>query len=87
MAISVKMAVPEISLPKAAVSLLLAVINSTVSIISRAPTIEVTLFGTSIPIAALFGIGASIRTPDAARLRAISSAREVILLIFTPAEG
>ena len=36
---------------------------------------------------ALFGIGASIRTPDAARLRAISSARPVILLIFTPALG
>ena len=40
-----------------------------------------------MPTAALFGIGASIRTPAVARLRAISSARLVILLILTPALG
>ena len=37
--------------------------------------------------AALPGIGASIRTPAVARLRAISSARFVILLILTPELG
>ena len=40
-----------------------------------------------MPTAAFPGIGASIRTPDAARFMAISSARFVILLIFTPAAG
>jgi len=54
---------------------------------SRILTIPVFLFGTSIPIAALFGIGASILTPLAAKLSAISSAREVILLILTPGAG
>ena len=45
------------------------------------------LLGTSMPTAALPGIGASMRTPAAARLRAMSSARPVIRLILTPAAG
>ena len=40
----------------------------------------------SLP-ADLFGIGASIRTPDAARFKAISSVKDVILLILTPGAG
>ena len=47
-------------------------------------TIELFLLGTSIPTAALLGIGASILTSVEARPRAISSARLVILLILTP---
>ena len=47
-------------------------------------TAVVSLFGTSIPIAALPGIGASIRMSVAARFSLISSARPRILLTFTP---
>ena len=45
------------------------------------------LLGTSMPTAALLGMGASMRTPVVASLRAMSSARPVIRLIFTPALG
>ena len=78
---------PEISRPSATDSLLLEFSNSGESIISRIVTISTCLFGTSMPTAALLGIGASIRTPAAAKFKAISSARPVIRLIFTPAEG
>jgi len=78
---------PLISLPSTQVNLLLAFLNSSLSISSRIETIDTTLLGTSIPTAALPGIGASILTPLAARLRAISSARLVILLILTPGAG
>ena len=78
---------PEISLPRTVVSLLLLFLNLSESINSRIVTMLTTLFGTSIPTAALPGIGASIRTPFAARLSAISSERFVILLILTPGAG
>ena len=68
-------------------SLLLLFLNLSESINSRIVTMLTTLFGTSIPTAALPGIGASIRTPFAARLSAISSERFVILLILTPGAG
>ena len=55
--------------------------------ISRIETIDFALLGISIPIAALPGMGASIRTLVAARRSAISSERPVILLILTPASG
>ena len=51
------------------------------------PTISLWAFATSMPTAGFPGMGASIRTPPAARFRAMSSARLVILAIFTPAEG
>ena len=54
---------------------------------SRSVTGVMLRLGTSIPTAALLGIGASMRTPAEARLRAISSARLVIFEILTPAEG
>ena len=87
LAMSVTTISPEISLPSTAVSLLLAFLNLSESISSRMETMLTTLFGTSIPTAALPGIGASIRTPLAARFRAISSDRLVILLILTPGAG
>lgn len=43
--------------------------------------------GTSIPTVPLPGIGAMIRIPKAARLRAISSSRFLIFDIFTPSAG
>ena len=45
------------------------------------------LFGTSIPTADFPGMGASILTPDEARLKAISSDKFTILLTLTPALG
>src|SRR6056297_2099338 len=45
------------------------------------------LFGTSIPTAALPGIGASILRSDLAKLKAISFERFVILLTLTPGAG
>ena len=45
------------------------------------------LFGTSMPIAAFPGIGASIRISGAARFSLISSERPTILLTFTPISG
>ena len=44
-------------------------------------------FGTSIPTAAFPGIGASIRTPEVARLSAISSTRFAMERTRTPASG
>ena len=54
------------------------------SIISRKLTIERFLLGTSIPTAALPGIGATMRTELAASLRAILSCNVTILLSLTP---
>ena len=45
------------------------------------------LFGTSIPIVPLPGIGAIIRMPNAAKLSAMSSSRFLILEIRTPSAG
>ena len=86
-AISVTTTLPPISRPRATVSLLFAFINAGDSSMPRTPTTALALFGTSIPTAALLGMGASILTPAVARFRAISSAKFVILLIFTPAQG
>ena len=84
---SVVTTLPAMSIPRAIVRGLFDERNCWLSKIVLILTELPFLFGTSIPTAALFGIGASIRTPLAARLRAISSARFVILLIFTPARG
>ena len=45
------------------------------------------LFGTSIPIVPLPGIGAMIRIPNAERLKAISSSRLRIFEMRTPSAG
>ena len=45
------------------------------------------LLGTSIPIVPLPGIGAIIRMPSAARLRAMSSSRFLIFDILMPSAG
>ena len=45
------------------------------------------LLGTSMPIVPLPGMGAMIRIPSAARLRAMSSSRFRILLMRTPSAG
>ena len=50
-------------------------------------TTFLSLFGTSIPIVPLPGIGAMIRIPRAERLSAISSSRFLILEIRTPGAG
>ena len=84
---SASIILPEISWPKTTVSLLFACLNSYEFISSFIVTTLTTLLGISIPTAAFPGIGASILTPGAAKLRAISSAKFVILLIFTPAAG
>jgi hypothetical protein len=47
-------------------------------------TISGLLFGTSIPIVPFPGIGAMIRIPKAARLKAISSSKFLIFEIRTP---
>ena len=73
------------SRPSATVKWLFEVTKLFDSTSSRMRTMVFTLFGTSMPTAALPGIGASMRTPVAARFIARSSARFVILLIFTPA--
>ena len=84
---SATMACPLISLPKATVNFDLLFWKASLSSTSRKPTIVVDLLGTSIPTAAFPGIGASMRTPATAILKAISSARLIILLTFTPAAG
>ena len=84
---SATVTLPAISRPSATDSLLFASENSRASRISRMETALTTLLGTSMPTAALLGIGASMRTPAEARLRAMSSASPVIRLILTPADG
>ena len=44
-------------------------------------------FGTSIPMVPLPGMGAIIRIPNAAKLKAISSSKFLILDILTPGAG
>ncbi len=84
---SATIGVPEISLPTANASFDFAVLNSLESKISRKVTKLTLSFSTSIPTAALPGIGASIRILLASKLSAISSARRTILLTFTPIFG
>ena len=84
---SAMVTLPAMSRPRATASGLLACWNSGESMISRIETVLTTLLGTSMPTAGLLGMGASMRTPEAARFKAMSSARLVILLILTPADG
>ena len=78
---------PEISFPNPTASLDLNFTNSGVSITSRSIIGAISGFGTSIPTADFPGIGASMRIPCAARLRAMSSVRLTIRLTFTPGLG
>ena len=77
----------EMVLPRATGRSLSLFINFSVPNTERAATNSLFLFGTSIPIVPLPGIGAMIRIPKAAKLRAMSSSRFLILLIFTPGSG
>src|SRR3989344_8786258 len=65
----------------------LGFLYSSLSSISRKPTIETFLFGTSIPTRDFPGIGASILMGWAARARDKSELRVVILESFTPTAG
>ena len=87
LAISATTVLPAISLPTAKAMLELNSLNSLLSKRSRSATVIFSLFGTSIPMAALPGIGASIRISVAARFNLISSARPTILDTFTPCSG
>ncbi|MPN06210.1 hypothetical protein SDC9_153466 [bioreactor metagenome] len=78
---------PAMSLPSGMTMGLLLVLNSAALKMLYISTALACLLGTSMPTAALPGIGASMRTPAAARFSAISSARPVMRLIFTPAAG
>ena len=84
---SATMHLPAMSFPKAKAKLLLDFLNSSDSITSLKKTGVKSLFGISIPIADFPGIGASILTPLAAKLKAISSDKLTILLTFTPVLG
>ena len=86
-AISVTTVCPAISLPTAKERLLLKFLKLSDSRRSRRSTMLFSLFGTSIPIAAFPGIGASILISVAARFNLISSDRFTILLTFTPISG
>ena len=78
---------PEMSLPMAKDSELLAPWNSWDSMTSRRYTIETILFGTSMPtVLILSGIGA-MRTFMTPRERAMSFARFVSFVSFTPASS
>ena len=81
------MLLPEISLPTAKEIFDLACLNSSLSMISRSVTMLIFSFSTSIPTAALPGIGASILMLFALKLSAISSARALILFTLTPVLG
>ena len=64
--------------------------NSRKVLLSRSslrPTTVFSLLGTSMPMAALPGMGASIRMSVAARFSLISSESPTILLTFTPCSG
>ena len=85
--ISAMMGSPEISSPRQNASLERWLWNCSDSTRSFRYTVRRSSLGTSIPMAALPGIGANMRTPDAARLRAISSDRFLMRLTFTPDWG
>ena len=76
-----------ISLPNAKAKFLLVLVNSLESRTSLKNTGDCFLLGTSIPIAAFPGIGASILTPSAANPKAISSCKFTILDTLTPGLG
>ena len=78
---------PEMSFPTTNEILDLAFSNSSDSRRSLISTDDGLSFSTSMPTAALPGIGASILIDFALRLSAISSASLVILLTLTPVAG
>ena len=78
---------PEMSLPTAKASFEASLLNSLESIISLMVTVSLVSFSTSIPTAALPGIGASILMLLALRFKAISSERLTILETLTPMAG
>ena len=84
---SVIIGVPTISSPRAIGSFSEDSKKASLSRTSLRCTGSRELFGISMPIAALPGIGAMIRMLCARKARARSSARFVILLIFTPGAG
>ena len=75
---------PETSLPKATDN---GELSSSLTNTSFIVTSSFTVFGISIPISDLPGIGASIRTSLAARFSAISLLKFTILLTFVPGVG
>ena len=82
--ISVHTGLPIIFLPKVTSNFESRILFGTVSNTSLTVTIEVTLFGISIPIVDLPGIGASIRTSLAASAKAISLCIDKTLLSLVP---
>ncbi len=76
-----------IVLPKAIGRSCVVFWNFSEAMILRIGTISGVWFGTSIPMVPRPGIGAMIRIPKAAKLKAISSSRFLILEIRTPAAG
>ena len=78
---------PPTSLPRQTVRRLLASLKLLSSISSRSATVETTLFGTSMPTAALPGMGASMRMPEVASDSEMSSTRLAIERTRVPASG
>ena len=78
---------PVISFPNANANFLEVLVNSCESNTSLKNTGDCFLFGTSIPIAAFPGIGASILTPFAAKPKAMSSCKLTIFETLTPGLG
>ena len=87
LAISAIIVFPAISLPTPNDIADWLSLNSLDSTSSLKYTLPASLLGTSIPIAALPGIGASILISAAARLSLISSDKDTILLTLTPCSG
>ena len=75
------------SLPKTTGTAIFLKAGRSMSISSLKPTMARSLFGTSIPTACLPGIGATIRTLEAAKRSAMLSPRATILLSLTPGAG
>ncbi len=84
---SQKIGCPAISRPSTAARRGANCSKSTDSIKPRKETVAVSLLGISTPIADLPGMGASIRTPTAARLSAMSSLKLTIRLTLIPGPG
>ena len=87
MAKSMTWASPVMSFPRTTGTACLRKAGCSVSINSLKLTMARSLLGTSIPTACLPGMGATIRTLDAARRRAMLSCKATILLSFTPGAG
>ncbi len=78
---------PETSLPSAMGSSALALLQSSLSRISRMPTAVGCWLGTSTPTAALPGMGARMRTDWARMPRAMFLSSPAIFSTRTPAAG